>query len=40
LLDEVVAVEVIRRLEGKERRHTHDHGTEARAATEISNIFG
>src|SRR6516165_10682927 len=28
LLDEVVAVEVIRRLEGKERRHTHDHGTE------------
>src|SRR5436305_3653526 len=28
LLDEVVTVEVIRRLEGKERRHTHDHGTE------------
>src|SRR6516164_8771600 len=28
LLDEVVAVEVIRRLEGKERRHPHDHGAE------------
>jgi hypothetical protein len=28
LLDEAVAVEVIRRLEGKERRHPHDDGAE------------
>jgi hypothetical protein len=28
LLDKAVAVEVVRRLEGKERRHTHDEGPE------------
>ena len=28
LFDEAVAVEVVRRLEGKERRHTHDHRPE------------
>jgi hypothetical protein len=39
LLDVAVAVEVIRRLEGKEGRHTHDHGVKD-LVTDVEIVAG